>query len=154
MGNIASPHKLSTDEVDAVQAAWQVVRQDQRSIGQQVMMTLFSENPEYIHKFKHLQMIAADQLPYHTALRAHSLSILYVIHSLIDSMDDEETMRELIRKVALTHKPRSVNRDNFQRFEDAFILVLKKYGIDRRTEEAFHKCILYFTDIYEKAEDT
>lgn len=60
---------------------------------------LFSENPEYTSKFKHLQTIPADQLPCHTALTAHSLSILYVLHSLIDSMDDEATMKELIRKV-------------------------------------------------------
>lgn len=39
MGNIESPHRLSEEEVEAVQTAWKVVRKDQRSFGQQVMMT-------------------------------------------------------------------------------------------------------------------
>lgn len=61
---------------------------------------LLSENPDYIHKFKHLATIPAEQLPYHNKLTAHALSILYSIHSMMDSLSDEETLRELIRKVS------------------------------------------------------
>jgi hypothetical protein len=74
------------------------------------LFTLYPESLAAFHDFKGLPI---QEVAVHKKLRGHALSVMYSIKSFIDTLDDLETLDELVRKNARNHAPRGVGEKQF-----------------------------------------
>lgn len=79
---------------------------------------LFTLYPEAQYKFEDFRGITIEEVRVHKKLRAHALSVIYALKSLIDSLDDEETLAELIKKNAKNHMERTVTEKEIKVYCD------------------------------------
>ncbi|OQR80370.1 globin-like [Tropilaelaps mercedesae] len=150
MGNLQSGQSLSKEDMELLKGSWQTIRKDSKVIGRSIFVQLFREDPNLIKKFRHLDNIPAEQLPYHPKLLANALSVFYVVTSLIDHADDADTCRELVRKVAATHRPRNITRQHFETFGVAFLHVVSSM-MSARALNSWQRGFECFHQLYEEA---
>ena len=79
---------------------------------------LFTLYPEAQHKFEDFRGITIEEVRVHKKLRAHALSVVYALKSFIDSLDDVETLAELIKKNAKNHMERTVTEKEIKVYCD------------------------------------
>lgn len=99
---------LTEEELNAIHESWAVVWSDKKKNGIELFIKFFTLHPEaqdYFHDFKGLSI---DEVRTHKKLRAHALSVMYAFKSFIDSLDDLDTLIELVQKNARSHAPRGV----------------------------------------------
>ena len=89
----------------------------------------FTENPSYQQNFKSFKDVPISELSGNKKLLAHAISVLYAVTSLVDNLDDPETLVEMLSKVGQNHSRRHINLEMFQNLGVSIVgLLIQKLG--------------------------
>ncbi|XP_077548481.1 cytoglobin-1-like [Haemaphysalis longicornis] len=98
---------LSNLEKQAIRDTWALFKKQIRTSSVAIFVVLFLRYPEYQKMFPLFADHPTAELPKNPKMLAHSLTFAYAITSIVDSLDEPETVEELVRKLATAHAPRS-----------------------------------------------
>ena len=128
---------LSKEEADAVIESWALLWKDKKQNGIDLFVKLFTLYPESLEAFHDFKGLPIQEVAVHKKLRGHALSVMYSIKSFIDTLDDLETLDELVRKNARNHAPRGVGEKQFMWLVPVMMELLDDTMKENATE--FHK---------------
>jgi len=75
---------------------------------------LFTAHPRYQSFFKGIDKIPLDELINNKRLKAHGLTFMVSVGSLVSNLDDLDTLTELLLKIGQNHGRRKLKREDFQ----------------------------------------
>ncbi|XP_021374367.1 globin-2 B chain-like isoform X2 [Mizuhopecten yessoensis] len=164
-GNADGPLGLTERELKMIKVSWDVLAEDKKSNGVKFFMTLFTIFPTSKDLFKHFKDVPLDQLKYdgettksNKKMVAHAMSVMYALESYVDSLDDAYCLEELVKKVAISHKPRGIGPDKFKLLTPVLHAVIEDLvkdddSVDLETiKSGWTKLIDTVCDIVEKAQ--
>ncbi|XP_065299346.1 globin-like [Dermacentor albipictus] len=115
MGNSASADtsardsvtNLSSHEKQAIRDTWLAFKKQLRTGSVTIFVVLFMRHPEYQKLFTAFADDPASELPKNPRMLAHALTFAYAITAIVDSLEEPETTKEIVRKVAIAHAHRA-----------------------------------------------
>ncbi|XP_060070460.1 globin-like [Ylistrum balloti] len=123
---------LSDNEVELLKASWEILAEDKKTNGVKFFMKLFTMYPDTKKMFKSFKDVPLELLDYdgtttkkNKTMIAHATSVMYALESYIDSLDDLDCLEELVKKVAISHKPRGIGPAEFKLLEKVFLAVIE-----------------------------
>lgn len=117
---------------------------------------LFAAYPHMQDYFPAFKGKKAEELRRMPKMKAHSMSVMYVIGSFVDNMDDPEAVVGLVQKLAVSHIQRDIRADEFERVEKMFSPFLRSvFGAQStpEVEEAWGKLLAVQTMLVKKTEE-
>jgi len=98
----------------AVQASWRLVAPDAKRHGIAIFIRLFKKHPETQLVFKSFKGQQPESLADNKRLAAHATTVMASVATLVDNLDDIDTLLELLNKVAENHKRRGLPIQYFE----------------------------------------
>lgn len=115
-----------------VHDTWDIVRKNLRKHALDFFLCFFKRHPEHQKLFHDFKDVRVSELPNEQKFRGHAVRVFFAITSLIDNLDDLDTVVDILQKTARDHKPRGVKG---QQFEDLFETIL--YYLETTLGESF-----------------
>ncbi|CAN8019051.1 unnamed protein product [Ixodes persulcatus] len=116
---------LTSSDKSAIKDTWTMFRRETRTNALSLFVALFSRYPEYQKLFPNFADVALKDMMQCPSLTAHALTVTYALASIIESIDDENTMVELIKKNIRNHVRRSVTPEHFVNINNLLIEVMQ-----------------------------
>ncbi|KAF8794312.1 globin-1-like [Argiope bruennichi] len=136
---------LTPRQKNIVQNTWKIVRADTKKNGIAFFMRFFEAHPEYQKLFKGFADVPKSELPKNGKLLGHALSVMYAINSIVDNLNDPESLVQVLEKIGISHGPRKITGSHFQNLAIVLINFLKEaLGpslMDATAEEAWRKSL-------------
>ncbi|CAL1265506.1 unnamed protein product [Larinioides sclopetarius] len=136
---------LTPRQKNLVQSTWKIVRADTKNNGIAFFMRFFDAHPEYQKLFKGFANVPRSELPQNGKLLGHALSVMYAINSIVDNLNDTESLVQILEKIGVSHIPRKISGKHFQNLAVVLVNFLKEaLGpslMDSTTEEAWRKSL-------------
>lgn len=54
-----------------------------------------------------------EELPKHPQLKAHAITVMYAVTSIIDNLDNNDVLINLLQKTAISHRRRKIPAEAF-----------------------------------------
>ncbi|KAL1482000.1 hypothetical protein MTO96_034098 [Rhipicephalus appendiculatus] len=115
MGNSSSADAHARDSVtnlsghdkQAIRDTWLAFKKQLRTGSVTIFVVLFMRYPQYQKLFTLFADEPVGDLPKNPRMLAHALTFAYTITAIVDSLEEPETAKEIVRKVAIAHAHRS-----------------------------------------------
>lgn len=117
---------LSPAEKQAIRRTWGLFMKNIREDGPAVFMALFVRYPAYQKLFAPFAEVDISVLPSDPRLTAHSVSFAYFMTSIVDNLDDPQTLTELVRKLARNHCVYTVGPEQFGHMSGVLVQVFQE----------------------------
>ncbi|KAH6941384.1 hypothetical protein HPB50_017885 [Hyalomma asiaticum] len=163
MGNSASAESgvrdsvtnLSSHEKQVIRDTWLAFKKQLRTGSVTIFVVLFMRYPQYQKLFSAFADEPASELPKNPRMLAHALTFAYAITAIVDSLDEPETTKEIVRKVAIAHANRGSDmKTAFEHMGSAVVdTLIEKLG-STMTPEAIAAWKQLFTFIVALSEKT
>lgn len=72
----------------------------------------FKNKPEYQNYFP-FRDIPMDELLKHPQLKAHAITVMYAVSSIIDNLDNSDVLINLLQKTGQSHRRRKIPSEAF-----------------------------------------
>ncbi|XP_071444434.1 globin-like [Hetaerina americana] len=148
---------LTPRQKRAVVVTWDLVKQDMKGNGVELLCRFFKEHPEYLEKFKAFATTPLDDLPENKKFQAHANSVMYAVTSVVDNLDDPGCLVEMLKKLGQNHGRRNIPEKAFLDLKAVLLQLLKdKLGshLSPYGEEAWDKTLTTaFTVLFEGLKD-
>ncbi|XP_022916567.1 globin [Onthophagus taurus] len=115
---------LTPREKSLVASSWGLVKKDISENGAELFIRFFTRKPEYQNYFPFRDVPLAD-LKDNPKLRAHSLSVMYAISSVIDSLDEGPILVNLLQKTGDNHGKRKIPLESFDELKIVMLELLQ-----------------------------
>lgn len=127
---------ITVREHFAIVETWSAFRKDMRTSCVSIFLVLFHRYPEYQEIFPAFRNIQDNELPHEAKLLAHALAVAYYLSSMVDTLDDPQTLMELIRKNTVNHVRRPVTPQHFDQLAIVILQVMQEKLRSRMTATA------------------
>ncbi|GBN68541.1 hypothetical protein AVEN_175511-1 [Araneus ventricosus] len=115
----------------------------------------FEVHPEYKKLFKGFAHVPKAELPQNGKLLGHALSVMYALNSIVDNLNDPESLVQVLEKIGISHGPRNITGTHFQNLAVVLVNFLKEaLGpslMDSTAEEAWRKSLEVANSLIVKA---
>lgn len=122
---------LTARDVELLESSWEKLGKDKSGNGVAFFLAFFETYPEAQQRFKDFRKISIDDLKKqgteNKKLLAHAKNVMYHLESYIDSLDDLECLTEMVRKIAISHKRRSIGVPQFKELTVVLLKVLESF---------------------------
>ena len=115
---------LTPKEKELVQKSWSLVKTDLRGNGTDLFLLLFKEYPE-AKSFFPFRDVPDEDLPTNGKFKAHAVTVMYSIGSLIDHLNENEILIGLLQKTGESHGKRSIPETAYWELKKVILLLLK-----------------------------
>ncbi|XP_046990896.1 globin-1 [Schistocerca americana] len=106
---------------------WDIVRQDAKGNGTELLLLFFTNNPEAKKRFTSFKDVPISDLRTNPKFHAHANSVMYALTAVVDHLDDPEVMIEMLRKQGENHGRRKITEAEFLALKkDFFQFLLEK----------------------------
>ncbi|XP_033744577.1 globin-2 B chain-like isoform X2 [Pecten maximus] len=129
--NGCSEGPITEEDVEMLKRSWEVLGGDKKTNGVKFFMKLFTMHPSAKDYFADFKGVPLKDMEYNgettkanRRMVAHATRVMYSLESYIDSLDDLECLKELVRKIAITHKPRNIKAPQFALLTDVLHAVI------------------------------
>ncbi|XP_064487951.1 uncharacterized protein LOC135400146 [Ornithodoros turicata] len=119
------PTGLTIREQYSIAETWSAFRRDLPTGSMSAFIVLFSRYPEYKMLFPALRHVPFGELSQDPRLMAHGMAVFYFLSAMVDSLENPDTLVELIRKNSLNHVRRAVTPHHFDQMAVVIVQVLQ-----------------------------
>ncbi|KRT82554.1 hypothetical protein AMK59_4821 [Oryctes borbonicus] len=116
---------LTPREKSLVVSSWNLVKKDPAGNGVELFRMFFEKKPEYQNYFP-FKGIPMDKLVNDPKLKAHAVSVMYAISSVIDNLDNSEVLITLLQKTGDSHRRRKIPEESFNILHRTMLELLEK----------------------------
>ncbi|KAF2355683.1 Globin [Trinorchestia longiramus] len=117
---------LTPREARAVAVSWDLVKPNMADHGVNFFLKFFEAYPDAQRKFRGFQDVPLESLRKDKRLRAHASTVMHAINSVVDSLDDPETLVEILKSVGGNHFKRGIERIHFEHLREVLLKYLKE----------------------------
>ncbi|CAI4227116.1 unnamed protein product [Auanema sp. JU1783] len=103
--------------------------------GLALFVKLFSEHPEYKDIWPQFRAIPDSSLLSSDVLRNHATVYMRGLQEIVNSIDDDSTLRQSTRKIALSHLKWNIHKKHIQHMVPELLAVLSHIREGNVTEE-------------------
>ncbi|KAH8035273.1 hypothetical protein HPB51_004514 [Rhipicephalus microplus] len=97
---------LSGHDKHVIRDTWLSFKKQLRTGSVTILVVLFMRHPEYQQLFTAFADEPIGDLAKNPRMLAHALTFAYAITAIVDSLEDPQTAKEIVRKVAISHANR------------------------------------------------
>ncbi|XP_037526606.1 extracellular globin-E1-like [Rhipicephalus sanguineus] len=106
-GNVRdSVTSLTGHDKQVIRDTWLGFKKQLRTGSVTIFVVLFMRHPQYQKLFTIFADEPIGDLPKNPRMLAHALTFAYAITAIVDSLEEPETTKEIVRKVAIAHANR------------------------------------------------
>ncbi|XP_031354825.1 globin isoform X2 [Photinus pyralis] len=134
---------LTRKEKHLVERSWNLVKTNLKANGMELFLLLFKECPEAQNYFP-FRDIPLDELPNNGKFKAHAVTVMYSIGSIVDNLNENDVLIGLLQKNAESHSKRGIPEEAYWTLKKCMMQLLKnKLGPDfsKEVEEAWDKTL-------------
>lgn len=134
---------LTRKEKQLVERSWNLVKTDLKGNGMELFFILFKECPEAKNYFP-FRDVPSDELINNNKFKAHAVTVMYSIGSIVDNLNDNDVLIGLLQKNGESHGRRGIPEEAYWGLKKCILMLLKsKLGSEfpKETEEAWDKTL-------------
>ncbi|UYV62743.1 CYGB [Cordylochernes scorpioides] len=153
---------LNRKQRRAVRDTWNLLKPNKKQNVVDIFIRLFEKYPSYQKYFHDFADVPMAELPGNKKLAVHALNVFYSFTSLIDGLDEPESLNGMLEKIGRNHKPRGLSPQHMTKFYNAgcvqhvgeviLEVVQEKLGpkLSPYTRDALVKTVNYIIDSINK----
>ncbi|GJQ73526.1 glob1 [Trypoxylus dichotomus] len=116
---------LTPKEKALVVSSWNLVKKDLTANGVELFKLFFKHKPEYQNYFP-FRGVPMDELTHDPKLKAHAISVMYALSSIIDNLDNSDVLVNLLQKTGESHRRRKIPEESFNVLHKTVLELLQK----------------------------
>jgi len=117
MGQCES-HTLTDKDKALIRDSFAVMKKDMKGYGIRFFMEFFEQYPSYQELFPAFAYVPLSEVKDNAKFKAHAITVMYALSSVISALDDPEVQEAMITKIARQHITRKVVQDDYRKLAE------------------------------------
>ncbi|XP_064606339.1 globin-1-like [Liolophura sinensis] len=117
---------INPGQIKALKECMVIIREDIRGNGAAFFEKMFATYPAWQEKFPAWKGNSLEQVKSSVRIRAHGTSVFSELGKFVDSMDDMDVLKDLLKRSGMFHTGKGIGIEYFQKVGDLLVSFLKE----------------------------